>query len=113
MSKAKQGNPSAQDQLGLLYTRSCIAGSSETKAIKWYKRAAKQKNTDALYTLGASYLYGTMGVKDYVQSYIWFNILKTVDPASITPINKLEALMTSKEIETAQRMSDQIYSTFK
>ena len=62
---AKQGNPSAQYNLGVLYNHGRGVKKDYTLARKWYERAAAQKDANALYSLGVLYHLGQGVSQDY------------------------------------------------
>ena len=62
---AKQGNASAQFNLGMTYANGRGVPQDYKTAVKWYKLAAKQGLIDAQYTLGVLYANGQGVPQDY------------------------------------------------
>lgn len=56
---ASQGNAIAQYQLGLIHYNGQGVPEDEKQAIHWWKQAAAQGYSNAMYQLGSAYLYGS------------------------------------------------------
>jgi uncharacterized protein len=44
------------------------------EAVKWYRKAADQGETNAQYNLGVGYAKGRGVSQDYAQAHLWFNL---------------------------------------
>jgi TPR repeat protein len=71
---AKQGNSTAQYNLGVMYQfgKGAVA-QNYTQAIFWYRKAAEQGDTSAQYNLGSMYDNGQGVVQDYNQAAYWYS----------------------------------------
>ena len=62
---AKQGNPAAQFNLGLMYDIGEGVTPDYKRAIKWYRLAAKLNNAQAQFNLGQLYESGERVTQDF------------------------------------------------
>ena len=70
---AAKGNAPAQSGLGNLYYRGLGVIQNYEKAIDWYRKAVKQKETAAQFSLGYMY-YGGLGVpQDFQEAIKWYS----------------------------------------
>ena len=70
---AEQGYPDAQFSLGKMYSNGNGVPKNDTKALKWFRKAAEQGHTLAQTILGAIYLWEGQGTpKDYVEAVRWY-----------------------------------------
>lgn len=60
---ANNGNPLAQFRLGTLYYQGHGVPEDEKQAIYWWKKAAAQGYTEAMFQLGSAYLFGSQIAK--------------------------------------------------
>lgn len=60
---ANNGNPLAQYRLGMIYYLGKGVPEDEVKAINWWKKAAAQGYTEAMFALGSAYLFGSQAAK--------------------------------------------------
>jgi TPR repeat protein len=56
--KAEQGDPQAQNDLGVKYALGQGVPQDEAEAVKWYRKAAEQGDANAQFSLGAMYGIG-------------------------------------------------------
>jgi TPR repeat protein len=69
---AKQGNASAQNDLGLMYIEGNGVPKDELEAVKWYRKSAEQGNAVGQAHLGAIYARGYGGVtQNYAEAFKW------------------------------------------
>src|SRR4029078_9574062 len=54
-SLAEQGDPGAQNNLGMMYTHGLGVPQDDQEAVKWCRLAAKQGSTEAQFNLGVMY----------------------------------------------------------
>lgn len=71
---AKQGDPSAQYSLGLMYYRGEGVNLDPHEAAHWYHKAADQGDPDAQLNLGLLYAMGEGVKRNYVQAFKWFSL---------------------------------------
>ena len=71
--EAKQGNPTAQTALGLMYNRGVGVIQDHKEAVKWYNKAAEQGYVDAQYNLGVMYNKGIGVIQDHKEAVKWYS----------------------------------------
>jgi hypothetical protein len=69
---ANEGNPDAQFNLGVLYSRGHGVPQDHEQAAKWYRKAAEQGDAPAQSMLGYMYLKGQGVPQDYQQAMFWY-----------------------------------------
>ena len=72
VSKAKQGDADAQNNLGLMYFQGKGFPRYYIQAYAWFTKAAEQGNVDAQFNLGFMYNTGEGVPKDYKQAIYWY-----------------------------------------
>ena len=104
---ASNGDPQAQNLLGVLYQHGKGIGQDNNKAALWYERSARQGNAKAQANLGDLYALGK-GVKtDAIQALMWFYL--SADQNEVTAINSLadyEKGRSVTEKATARKLAD-------
>ena len=83
------------------------------KAIRWYRLAADQGDARAQFNLGVSYAEGQGVEKDYVSSYMWFNLAASrflpseADRRRIAIHNRdlIASKMSREQIAEAQKLA--------
>jgi hypothetical protein len=77
-SKAEQGDPAAQTQVGFLYYRGQGTAANPEVAVSWWKKAARQGYAPAMVALGRAYYNGkatgTGLDEDFPEAWIWFQL---------------------------------------
>ena len=104
---AEQGKADAQYYLGNMYRNGNGVPQDEAEAVVWYTKAAEQGKAAAQNSLGELYASRKGDVKrDYVASYMWFNIAATSgNEPYIKGRDKVAKKMNKKQIEEAQQLS--------
>ncbi|MBA4369601.1 MAG: sel1 repeat family protein, partial [Desulfobacterium sp.] len=69
---AMQGEPTAQNELGLIYFNGDGIPVNYLKAMKWFKKAAEQNDAKAQNNLGVMYLNGDGVPQNYQEAMKWF-----------------------------------------
>ncbi len=69
---AYQGDPVAQNYLGIMYERGHGVPQDYAEALNWYRKAADQGNAAAEYNLGGMYQYGKGVTENYDEAERWF-----------------------------------------
>jgi uncharacterized protein len=69
---ADQGNPVAQNNLGVLYGEGHGVPQNWAEAVKWYRRAADQGYAIAQLNLGERYRLGEGVPRDYAEAVKWY-----------------------------------------
>ncbi|GAC06207.1 hypothetical protein GAGA_3373 [Paraglaciecola agarilytica NO2] len=103
---AKQGNASAQKNLGSMYEIGEGVPLDHKAAVTWYERAAEQGNTAAQISLGVMYARGEGLLQDYVKAHMWFNIAAANGVSDATVARtKMAELMVPSQIQEAQKLA--------
>jgi TPR repeat protein len=69
---AKNGNISAQSQIGALYENGHGVKKNNEQAVKWYRKAAEQGLNHAQFNLGWMYANGKGLIEDYKEAVKWY-----------------------------------------
>ena len=69
---AEQGDPEAQNRLGICYTNGIGVRKAPEEAVKWFRKAAEQGFAKAQYDLGLCYERGFGVSKDPAEAEKWF-----------------------------------------
>src|SRR2546430_16350108 len=77
----------AQYQLGRCYANGKGIEKDEVKAFEWYKKSAKQEDSNAQYQLGQCYKDGIGVEKDEVKAFKWYK--KSAKQGNSNAQNKL------------------------
>ena len=72
IQKAKNGDASAQNQIGVCYFNGLDVSKDYTQAVYWFKKSANQGNMTAQWNLGWCYEKGLGVTKDYTQAVYWY-----------------------------------------
>jgi TPR repeat protein len=98
--------PTRSDNLGVCYENGDGVNKDSAEAVKWYRLAAEQENSNAQCSLGACYSKGNGIPKDYVMGYMWCH-LSAASGHEIAAKNRdlLRKAMTPEQIAEAQKMS--------
>jgi uncharacterized protein len=103
---AKQGDASAQFNLGFMYDEGQGVSQNNKTAVKWYTLAAKQGYALAQYNLGRMYGLGTGVIQDNVYAHMWGNIASSNGNKNGAKVRDLAAKrMTPSQLETAQKLA--------
>jgi TPR repeat protein len=71
---ARQGNSTAQYNLGVLYSNGDGVSQDFKEAIKWYRLAAEQEYPKAQFSLGSKYMQGQGVTEDLDEVIKWFRL---------------------------------------
>lgn len=71
-TQAEQGDAVAQFDLAICYAEGKGVAENRTEAIKWWKKAARQKVAAAALYLGDSYRRGDGTKQDLYVAYVWY-----------------------------------------
>ncbi len=69
---ATQGDPNAQNELGLIYFNGDGIPVNYIEAMKWFKKAAEQHDAKAQNNLGVMYLNGDGVPQNYQEAIKWY-----------------------------------------
>ena len=109
-AKAKQGDASAQSNLGFMYATGQGVPQNYAEAIKWCRLAAEQGHAEAQYNLGVSYAKGRGVPQDYLQAHMWVNLAASKSQGEENEKDaklrkEIAENMTSAQIAEAQRLA--------
>ena len=116
---AKQGEPLAQFNLGLMYYKGRATAQDYKKAVKWWRLAAEQGFAEALNNLGMMYGNGDGVPADFVEAHKWFDLAASHHPSgrkrrnSVRDRDFLAKKMTSAEIAEAERLAHEWMAAFE
>lgn len=110
---AKDGNPEAQNNLGLMYAAGRGVPQDYAAAAKWYRMAADKGVASAQNNLAVLYAGGQGVDHDYVKAYMWFTLAASRFNASeaeernkvIKNRDALAADMMPEQITEAQKLA--------
>ncbi len=75
IARAKQDDPEATYQLGMLFTEKTEdAFYSPEKSFYWFSRSARLGHGRAQYNLGVMYARGVGTAQNLMEAYVWFNL---------------------------------------
>ena len=75
-------------------------------AVKWFRSAADQGNTEAQYALGVFYDQGYGVAKNYVEAHKWFVLASSSGHAGAAArIEENEILLSAEQIAEGQRLA--------
>lgn len=73
LSRAEQGDMSAQFNVGRMYDDGDGVEQDKRQALKWYQKSAEQNHPDAQYHLALMYSEGDGIAQDFKQAYRWYS----------------------------------------
>jgi TPR repeat protein len=88
---ARQGDPKAQNQLGVMHAEGWLLPKDEAAAVDWYHKAARQGFAVAQANLAFMYLWGLGVPRDYEQAYIWATL--AADSGNVRAARLLSAVL--------------------
>ena len=111
---AEQNHAGAELQIGLIYTFHGALGPgippNFVEAAKWFTRAAKHGNVDALLNLGGMYsgaFFGGPG--DEVEAYAWYKLAAAHGHADAAEfLQSLEMRLTQAQLAAANERADKL-----
>ncbi len=74
LASAREGNPLARFNLGVLYDKGLGVEPDADEAFRWYLKAAEQGMSKAQYNVGVMYAKGRGTAKDNVSAYVWLTL---------------------------------------
>ena len=120
---ARSGDCDAEYALGLLYFNGLSVRKSRTTALKWWSRAAKQAQPQALNSLGVVYSHtrvpytsldckkGCGEARNLQEAYKWFGLAEKFGPPrevnfAQKSINRISSEMSETQIREGQKRID-------
>jgi len=106
---SQRGNPKAAVNLGVMYAFGLGGPKNYQAAGQWFFLAAIRGDIKAQDNLGVLYQNGEGVQRDYIKAYMWFTLAAAAqgDPEASKHQDQIARLMTSSQIEQAQRLSSQ------
>ena len=71
---AKQGDPAAEFNLGMMYKNGMGVVQNYEEAVKWFRKSAEKGFKDAQFNLGLMYQRGKGIKQDHIHAHMWFSI---------------------------------------
>ena len=102
---AKDGDAFAQYNLGYLYDLGLGVAADKGKAAKWYRLAAEQNHSPALFNLAAMFVNGEGVRQDYVLAYMLFDLAAAEDADARFERDDLANYMAPVEIARGSRLA--------
>jgi len=104
---AENGNPAAENALGLRYATGDGVKLDEAQAVRWFTRAAEQGNVAAQSKLGAIYFGGRGVPQDLNRAYFWMLLARASgDATSKTLAPSVTARLTRSEANHIEQQAD-------
>ena len=96
-------------RLGIMYANGMGVIKDGQEAVKWYRKAAKDGDTNAMFYLGRMYANGEGVIEDDVEAYAWFNVAAAKGHKMAAEIrDKIKKTMTPEQIAEGQKRSREI-----
>jgi len=103
---ADQGDATAQNNLGVMYTKGRGVPQDVAEAGRWYRLAAVQGHATAQFNLGILYGKGQGVLQDYIQAHMWASLAAAQNQELATKLRAALANdMTPEQIAEAQRLA--------
>jgi len=104
---AEQGDPAAENSLGLRYAQGDGVKLDEKEAVHWFTKAAEQGNVAAQSKLGSIYFSGRGVRQDLTQAYFWMVVARfSGDEASKTLSPLVRDQLTRAQITSIELEAD-------
>ena len=103
---AKQGDASAQNNLGLIYRHGKGVTQNDKTAIKWFRLAAKQGHASAQYNLGWVYHQGKGVTQDDKTALKWLTLAAeqgVTDDYTQSEVNRLQKKIAKTETTSSKK----------
>ena len=95
----------AQYYVAMMYLRGQGAEQSDTEASEWFRRAAKNRISQAQHKLGQMYTKGRGVPKDNELAYAWLLAAQQHDhPKATAALEKLKPLLSTDEVAAAEKL---------
>ena len=103
---AERGNDKCQLYLGDIYRYGHGTVVRKDRALEWYLRSVKQKNSVAAVRLYSLFLHNSVVSEDKIKAYMWLKIAKVLGQNLRLSIeDRLKSSMTSDEAAESQRLA--------
>jgi len=112
--QAEEGDPDAQNYIGLLYYLGAGVNRDYGLARAWYEKSAAQGNADAMFNLGLLYDRGKGVEYDYINAYGWFYAAYLMgNPKGKPYIDDLASKLTANKKSAGMRLGEQRTLSFR
>lgn len=103
--------------LGELYSRGLCVDESQSKAARWYLKAALWGYARARAEMGIRYAYGKGVESDFVKSYVWLTLAKRTlsnwDATTLDVVTKNLAIMSERLTPAGRAAGDKVVAQFE
>ena len=111
-AQAKNGNPSMQATIAVLYHAGQGVKQDYKQAFYWYKKAAERGNSAAQVNLGVMYAKGTGTRQNLIESYAWYSVAAVANTKKklgnqIWGIDAVSAQLSKAELAKAKQLASQ------
>ena len=101
--QAELGDSKAQYNLGVIFANGKGVPKNDSKAVKWYRKAAEQGHAGGQFGLGSAYFLGRGVPENYLQAYMWLALAKAQGHEKAAKgLDVVKAKMTGAEISKAR-----------
>lgn len=108
---ARRGHVKAQYSLGQIYYARKGELQDPKEAIKWFTKAAEQKDAFSQFTLGQMYAQENRIYKDYLQAFAWYTLaLSQGNESARKGRESVLMKMTPEQVLKGQELYKQIYT---
>lgn len=102
---ADAGDPTAQTNLGTLYSKGNGVPQDNAQAVDWFRRAAEQGFAPAQYNLGLMYAHGRGVPEDKLNAYAWLALAAVQDhPTAAATLESYAQQLNAGELAQAQAL---------
>ena len=115
-SLAEQGDPRAQNNLGMMYSEGQGVLQDTLEALKWIRLAAEQGVAGAQYNLGTLYRDGLGIPQDLVRAHMWYSVSTVTlggynGQQAMKNRDLLASRMTASQLKKSQEMARRCQET--
>jgi hypothetical protein len=108
--KAKAGDATAQNRLGVIYSSGQGVPKNDAEAVKWLNEAAEQGHAKAQYELGYMYAWGKGVPEDNVAAYAWYSLAAASgDEEDREGRDRFKDDLTPSQLDRGQVMAREIF----
>lgn len=106
LALGRQGNATAQNNLGAMYDKGQGAPQSYPEAIRWYRLAAEHGHTLAQNNLGVMYANGLGVPQDLVTAHMWVSLAAAQgNQAAAQAKARIQRGLTPDQIAEAEKLA--------
>ena len=110
-NRARQGDPHAQNLLGILYELGKGVPRDEARAFEWFKRSAEQGVAKSQQQVGFMYAMGKGVPRSDVEAYVWLTLAAEKNLAEAGVLrDAVEKHMTAEDKAEAQKLTAKVFA---